>query len=98
MTAKLLAWITEKRYFWGLEERGVGTEAWRSVQLEMAVAVQKMVRPRSAGVAFTLDPTNGDRSGICIDLDFRDVTAIGKGRAELAFGREGKRLRARELG
>lgn len=36
-------------------------------QVAMAVAVQKMVRPRSAGVAFTLDPTNGDRSGICID-------------------------------
>jgi pyruvate,water dikinase len=36
-------------------------------EVDMAVAVQKMVRPRSAGVAFTLDPTNGDRSGICID-------------------------------
>ncbi len=36
-------------------------------QVEMAVAVQKMVRPRAAGVAFTLDPSNGDRSGICID-------------------------------
>ncbi len=36
-------------------------------EVEMAVAVQKMVRPRAAGVAFTLDPTNGDRSGICID-------------------------------
>jgi pyruvate, water dikinase len=36
-------------------------------QEDMAVAVQKMVRPRVAGVAFTLDPTNGDRSGICID-------------------------------
>lgn len=36
-------------------------------KVEMAVAVQKMVRPRTAGVAFTLDPTNGDRSGICID-------------------------------
>ena len=36
-------------------------------QVDMAVAVQKMVRPRTAGVAFTLDPTNGDRSGICID-------------------------------
>jgi pyruvate,water dikinase len=35
--------------------------------VDMSVAVQKMVRPRSAGVAFTLDPTNGDRSGICID-------------------------------
>ena len=26
-----LAWITEKRYFWGLEERGVGTEAFERV-------------------------------------------------------------------
>jgi pyruvate,water dikinase len=36
-------------------------------EVDMAVAVQKMVRPRTAGVAFTLDPTNGDRSGVCID-------------------------------
>ncbi len=36
-------------------------------KVDMGVAVQKMVRPRSAGVAFTLDPTNGDKSGICID-------------------------------
>lgn len=36
-------------------------------KVEMAVAVQKMVHPRAAGVAFTLDPTNGDRSSICID-------------------------------
>lgn len=36
-------------------------------KVDMAVAVQKMVRPRTAGVAFTLDPTNGDRSGVCID-------------------------------
>jgi pyruvate,water dikinase len=36
-------------------------------KVDMAVAVQKMVRPRTAGVAFTLDPSNGDRSGICID-------------------------------
>jgi pyruvate, water dikinase len=35
--------------------------------VDMSVAVQKMVHPRSAGVAFTLDPTNGDRSGVCID-------------------------------
>lgn len=35
--------------------------------VEMSVAVQKMVHPRAAGVAFTLDPTNGDKSGICID-------------------------------
>lgn len=36
-------------------------------RVDMGVAVQKMVRPRAAGVAFTLDPSNGDRSGICID-------------------------------
>ena len=36
-------------------------------EVDMAVAVQKMVRPRAAGVAFTLDPTNGDRSSVCID-------------------------------
>jgi pyruvate,water dikinase len=43
--------------------------------VDMAVAVQKMVRPRAAGVAFTLDPTNGDRSGICID----SVWGFGEG-------------------
>src|SRR5690606_10194404 len=35
--------------------------------LSMAIAVQKMVNARSAGVAMTLDPSNGDRSKIVID-------------------------------
>ncbi|MBN9177579.1 MAG: PEP/pyruvate-binding domain-containing protein [Microbacterium sp.] len=35
--------------------------------LSMAVAVQKMVDARCAGVAMTLDPSNGDRSTIVID-------------------------------
>jgi len=35
--------------------------------VEMSVVVQKMVHPRAAGVAFTLDPTNGDRSQVAID-------------------------------
>ncbi|MFV0373298.1 PEP/pyruvate-binding domain-containing protein [Microbacterium sp.] len=35
--------------------------------LSMAVAVQKMVDARTAGVAMTLDPSNGDRSTIVID-------------------------------
>jgi pyruvate,water dikinase len=35
--------------------------------LSMAVAVQKMVNARTAGVAMTIDPTNGDRSKIVID-------------------------------
>lgn len=35
--------------------------------VEMAVVIQKMVRPVSAGVAFTLNPSDGDRSTIAID-------------------------------
>lgn len=35
--------------------------------LQMSVAIQKMVRPKAAGVAFTLNPGNGDRSVIAID-------------------------------
>jgi pyruvate,water dikinase len=37
------------------------------LDLTMSVAVQKMVRPKAAGVAFTLNPSNGDRSTIAID-------------------------------
>lgn len=36
----------------------------------MAVAVQQMVQARAAGVAFTLDPQNGDRSKIAIDASW----------------------------
>lgn len=35
--------------------------------VEMAVVVQKMVRPIAAGVAFTLNPADGDRSVIAVD-------------------------------
>ena len=41
--------------------------------VEMSVVVQKMVRPVSAGVAFTLNPSNGDRSQICIDSAWASV-------------------------
>jgi pyruvate,water dikinase len=37
------------------------------LDVEMCVAVQKMVKPRAAGVAFTLNPGNGDRSTVAID-------------------------------
>ncbi|MGH8971610.1 MAG: PEP/pyruvate-binding domain-containing protein [Acidimicrobiia bacterium] len=33
----------------------------------MSVGVQKMVRPTASGVAFTLNPSNGDRSQVAID-------------------------------
>lgn len=36
-------------------------------KISMSVAIQKMVQPRAAGVAFTLNPSDGDRSQIAID-------------------------------
>jgi pyruvate,water dikinase len=41
----------------------------------MCVGVQQMVRPRAAGVAFTLDPVTGDRSKIVIEA----VWGLGEG-------------------
>lgn len=38
--------------------------------LSMAVVVQKMVHAAAAGVAMTLDPTNGDRSKITVDASY----------------------------
>jgi cytochrome P450 len=38
--------------------------------VQMAVAVQRMVLARSAGVAMTLNPSNGDRSKIAIESSF----------------------------
>lgn len=38
--------------------------------LSMAVAVQKMVNAKTAGVAMTLDPSNGDRSKIVVDASW----------------------------
>lgn len=35
--------------------------------VEMSVVVQKMVRPIAAGVAFTLNPSDGDRSTVAVD-------------------------------
>lgn len=35
--------------------------------VSMSVGIQKMVDPRAAGVAFTLNPSNGDRSQVAID-------------------------------
>jgi pyruvate, water dikinase len=45
----------------------------------MSVAVQKMVRPRAAGVAFTLDPQSGDRSQIAIDASWGFGEAVVAG-------------------
>jgi len=40
---------------------------YQHLDISMCVAVQKMVRPRAAGVAFTLNPHDGDRSTVAID-------------------------------
>ena len=46
----------------------------------MAVGVQKMVSAKAAGVAFSLNPTNGDRSKIAIDASFGLGEAVVSGR------------------
>ncbi len=43
---------------------------YEHADVAMSVAVQQMVLPKAAGVAFTLNPTNGDRSTIVIDSAF----------------------------
>lgn len=45
----------------------------------MSVGVQKMVTPRAAGVAFTLNPTNGDRSQVAIDASWGLGEAVVSG-------------------
>ena len=45
----------------------------------MSVGVQQMVRPRAAGVAFTLNPVNGDRSQVAIDASWGFGEAVVSG-------------------
>jgi pyruvate,water dikinase len=47
--------------------------------VEMAVVIQKMVRPIAAGVAFTLNPANGDRSQVAIDAAWGFGEAVVSG-------------------
>jgi pyruvate, water dikinase len=47
--------------------------------LAMSVVVQKMVRPRAAGVAFTLNPQDGDRSQVAIDASWGFGEAVVSG-------------------
>jgi len=55
-------------------ERGYGQHL-----AAMSVGVQQMVTPRSAGVAFTLNPSNGDRSQIAIDASWGFGEAVVSG-------------------
>jgi pyruvate,water dikinase len=47
--------------------------------LAMSVVVQKMVQPRAAGVAFTLNPHDGDRSQVAIDASWGFGEAVVSG-------------------
>ncbi|MDQ3734614.1 MAG: hypothetical protein M3400_11575 [Actinomycetota bacterium] len=47
--------------------------------VDMCVGVQKMVRPVAAGVAFTLNPRDGDRSQIAIDAAWGFGEAVVSG-------------------
>lgn len=38
--------------------------------IAMSVGIQQMVEPKAAGVAFTLNPSNGDRSQVAIESSF----------------------------
>jgi pyruvate, water dikinase len=55
-------------------ERGYGR-----ANVAMSVGVQQMVRPRAAGVAFTLNPLDGDRSQIAIDASWGFGEAVVSG-------------------
>jgi pyruvate,water dikinase len=47
--------------------------------IAMAVAVQQMVDPKAAGVAFTLNPQDGDRSQVAIDASWGLGEAVVSG-------------------
>ena len=55
-------------------ERGYGRAS-----AAMSVGVQQMVRPQAAGVAFTLNPLNGDRSQVAIDASWGFGEAVVSG-------------------
>ncbi|MEL7207726.1 MAG: PEP/pyruvate-binding domain-containing protein [Actinomycetota bacterium] len=47
--------------------------------IAMSVGVQKMIDPVSSGVAFTLNPTNGDRSQVAVDASWGLGEAVVSG-------------------
>ena len=64
-TDRAIAYRRQMRY----ADRGVA----------MSVGIQKMVLPRAAGVAFTLNPLDGDRSQIAIDASWGFGEAVVSG-------------------
>jgi pyruvate, water dikinase len=47
--------------------------------ISMSVGIQKMVEPKAAGVAFTLNPSDGDRSQVAIDASWGFGEAVVSG-------------------
>lgn len=47
--------------------------------VSMSVGIQKMVQPKAAGVAFTLNPSDGDRSQVAIDASWGFGEAVVSG-------------------
>eukprot|EP00105_Crassostrea_gigas_P014268 XP_011430871.1 PREDICTED: uncharacterized protein LOC105330699 [Crassostrea gigas] len=47
--------------------------------IAMSVGIQKMINPIASGVAFTLNPTNGDRSQVAIDASWGLGEAVVSG-------------------
>jgi pyruvate, water dikinase len=47
--------------------------------ISMSVGIQKMVQPKAAGVAFTLNPSDGDRSQVAIDSSWGFGEAVVSG-------------------
>lgn len=47
--------------------------------IAMSVGIQKMVQPKAAGVAFTLNPADGDRSQVAIDSSWGFGEAVVSG-------------------
>jgi pyruvate,water dikinase len=63
-------------------DRGIAyrlERGYRQPGAAMSVGVQQMVTPRAAGVAFTLNPLNGDRSQIAIDASWGFGEAVVSG-------------------
>jgi len=54
-------------------------QGFAHTQVAMSVCVQKMVNARAAGVMFTLNPSNGDRSKVAIDAAWGLGEAVASG-------------------
>jgi pyruvate,water dikinase len=77
-------------------ERGIDLDG-----VEMAVVIQKVVRARSAGVMFTLDPITGDRSRIVLESSWGLGLAVVGGEVtpdRFVVSKVGLRLQDRVLG